>query len=72
MEKKDVFIFQFLPTKCSPFVFRFQTPISFQVQDVGTAKSLTSDNGWELIVLVKIIITFFSFSVAAAISPLTT
>jgi len=71
-KKNDVCISQFLPTKCSHFVFHFQTPISFEVQDVGTAKSLTSDNGWELVVLVKIIIKFLSFSEAAAISSLTT
>lgn len=68
-----MFVFpSFLPTECSHFVFHFQTPISFEVQDVGTVKGLTSDNGWELVVLVKIIIKFLSFSEAAAISSLTT
>lgn len=63
-------------SSCQPNVpllyFTSKLPFPLKYKTWDTAKSLTSDNGWELIVLVKIIITFFSFSEAAAISPLTT
>lgn len=58
-EGGDVLISRSLPAKDSHFVFHFPNSISFKMQDVCTAKSSTSDNSWELIVLIKIVNTLF-------------
>lgn len=77
-EKGRYFYFPVLASQRFPFCIPLPNFFSFEVQDVGTAVSSTSDNSWELIVLVKTVNTLFSFSKGgyssetATVSSLTT